>query len=150
MPIQLSVCLVTPRASARVAPTHPAADRRRYADLRSMRLSHHRLMTIGLLSLFIVACTIDHTITHGADGSPEWDRRLRSAVAIGAQIEDAQAVLVRNGFKCNVGPAKPETLVCDKVASNSVGGVRRRWHATVEATDQRVSRVESSTELVRE
>ncbi len=26
-PIQLSVCVVTPRASARVAPTHPATDR---------------------------------------------------------------------------------------------------------------------------
>ena len=126
------------------------AHRGRYADRGSTRSSHQRLLTIGLLTWFIVACTIDHTITHGADGSPEWDRRLRAAVPIGAQVEDSQAVLVRNGFKCTVDPAKPETLVCDKVASDAVGGVRRRWHATVEATDRRVSRVESSTELVRE
>jgi hypothetical protein len=105
---------------------------------------------IGLLGSILVACTIDRSITHGADGSPEWDRRLRAAVPIGAQVEDARAVLVRNGFTCNVDPAKPELLVCDKMASNARSVARRRWQATVEATDRRVSRVESSTELVRE
>ena len=30
--MQLSVCVVTPRAYARVAPTHPAADRERWTD----------------------------------------------------------------------------------------------------------------------
>jgi hypothetical protein len=105
---------------------------------------------IGLLGLILAACTIDRSITHGADGSPEWDRRLRAAVPIGGPVEDARAVLIRNGFKCDVDPAKPELLVCDKLASNALGVARRRWQATVEATDRRVSRVVSFTELVRE
>ena len=38
LPIKLSVRVVTPRAVARVAPTHPAAYRHRYADSIRIRI----------------------------------------------------------------------------------------------------------------
>ena len=115
-----------------------------------MRTFHHRLLTVGVFCCAILGCSRDHSITHGADGLPEWDRRLRAAVPIGTQIVEARAILVRNGFKCDPDAAKPDVLQCDKLASNALRVARRRWRASLEATDGRVSRVESSTELTRQ
>ena len=115
-----------------------------------MRSYHHHLLTLGFCCLALLGCSIDHSITHGADGAPEWDRRLRDAVPIGTQMTEARAILVRNGFDCEPDATKPDALECNKLASHALSVARRRWQAKLEATDGRVSRVESSTELVRQ
>ena len=111
---------------------------------------HRRLLTLSFCSLAFLGCNPDRSITHGADGAPEWDRRLRDAVPIGTQMAEARAILIRNGFNCDADGTKPDILECTKLASNALSVARRQWHATLEATDGRVSRVESSTELLRQ
>jgi len=137
---------LTVRTVTRLACFLPA---RRPADKITVHKFHHRFLTFALCCLAFLGCSVDHSMTHGADGAPEWDRRLRSAIPIGTQISEARAILIRNGFDCDAAGTKPDTLECIKLASNALSVARRRWQARLEATDGRVSRVESSTELLR-
>src|SRR5437867_5851379 len=110
-----------------------------------MRTPDHRFVTVGVVSCALLACSTDHTITHGADGSPEWDRRLRAAVPIGTQVNEARSIMERNGFKCDADPEKPSVMRCDKRSRGTLKIVRRRWQATFETADGRVSQIETST-----
>jgi len=96
-----------------------------------------------------VACGVDHTITHGADGKPEWDRRLAAAIPIGLQLDSARAIMLRNGFRCEAGADSLRYLWCAKQGGGRFDIVRRRWSAvlTLDAGD-RVSRLRATTDLI--
>lgn len=112
-------------------------------DRRS--LSHYLLsLAIGLS---LVACSRDRTITHGADGSPEWDRRVRAAVPLGTPLEEARAIMERNGFQCQPDSDNTSVLHCDKTYGGTMTPVRRKWKASFSAPDGRVAEVKSSTGL---
>ena len=131
-------------------PSRPAGYCWRSADKYTAHTFYHRFLTLTFCCLAFLGCSVDHSITHGADGAPEWDRRLRNAVPIGTPISEARAILIDNGFNCDAAGTTSATLECTKLAPNALSVARRRWHARLEATDGRVSRVESSTELLRE
>ena len=52
------------------------------------------------LVLLLAACAGDRSITHGADGAPEWDRRLQAAIPVGTDAVAARATLEANQFHC--------------------------------------------------
>lgn len=103
------------------------------------------LLLCGALS----ACTGDSTITRGADGAHEWDRRIQAAVPSGTSIQDARALMERNGFTCNDFSATKLTMFCEKKAGRPGSPVERRWQATFEVKEGRVVGLQSSTELLR-
>lgn len=100
------------------------------------------LTTIALLLLG--GCRLDRTITHGADGRPEWDRRLRAAVPVGMEEDSVRSLMERNGFRCET---RPVGLSCDKWSRDQ--GVRRQWMAELRVRGGRVSEVRSSTRIIR-
>src|SRR2546426_389057 len=99
--------------------------------------------SVALLGLG--AC--DRTITHGADGEPEWARRLIGAVPVGTRVDSARSTMERNGFQCSAGTDSVPHLWCDKT-SGKHGLVHRRWQAVLNLDRDRVIEVRASTGLV--
>src|SRR3954462_5250590 len=97
---------------------------------------------LGFVILFggLTACTVDSTITRGADGSPEWERRLHAAVVVGMASDSGQAILEQNGFTCLHSTAQ-ESLSCTKLSGGKFDVVRRRWLALLESKQGRVATV---------
>lgn len=102
-----------------------------------------RLLTATAI-LLLGGCRLDRTITHGADGRPEWDRRLQAAVPVGMAEDAARSLMHRNGFRCETRPAG---LSCEKWSRNQ--GVRRHWMADLRVRGGRVTEVRSNTGIVR-
>lgn len=106
------------------------------------------ISTFGILLTLAVGCAGDRSITHGADGSPEWDRRLAAAIPIGFPLDSAQAVMVRNGFRCELGADSVRYLWCDKTRGGRFAVVRRRWQAVLNLdTNDRIARIRATTDL---
>ena len=53
-----------------------------------------------MAALWLAGCNRDQSITRGADGNAEWNRRVRAAVPVGSSVADAQSTLEHNGFRC--------------------------------------------------
>src|SRR5258706_9794889 len=70
--IQLSVCVVTPRACARVAPTQPAPDRGRWAARRTLNGIEVTLRVLIVIALSVAA--------QAANAEDSLDRRLKAIV----------------------------------------------------------------------
>lgn len=116
------------------------------SNARSMSL---RLRIVLGLLVAAGACTVDQTITHGADGAPEWERRLSAAVAIGVPLDSARAIMLRNGFRCEAGADSVRYLWCDKMGGGRFAIARRRWQAVLSLGDRnRIARVRATTGLV--
>jgi hypothetical protein len=107
--------------------------------------------TACLLGLVLGASACDprdQTITRGADGTPEWSRRLSAAVRIGASVDSARLVMERNGFRCREGVDSVPHIWCDKLSAKKAP-VQRRWQAVITLDqERRVHEVRASTGLV--
>ena len=89
----------------------------------------------------------DQTITRGADGAPEWSRRLSAAVPLGAPVDSARLVMEHNGFQCREGADSVAYIWCDKLSVKKAP-VQRRWQAVMTLDEQRrVHQVRASTGL---
>ena len=89
----------------------------------------------------------DRTITRGADGEPEWSRRLAAAVPRGISADSARSVMQRNGFRCQEGSDSVAYVWCDKLSDRAI--VQRRWQAVINLDSQRrVYEVRGSTGLI--
>src|SRR5262245_38838637 len=95
-----------------------------------------RTLLVSCLLTAVSGCSIDHSITHGADGSPEWDRRLSAAIPLGLAADSARAVMIRNGFRCSSGADSVRYLWCDKESGPRFAVVRRRWQAILNIDDR--------------
>ena len=95
-----------------------------------------------------LACALpDRTITRGADGAPEWARRLTAAIPLGISGDSARSVMVRNGFRCQEGADSAAYIWCDKLSNKAV--VKRRWQAVISLNSQHVVyEVRASTGLI--
>jgi hypothetical protein len=103
---------------------------------------------VGILLTLAAGCVGDRSITRGADGSPEWDRRLAAAIPIGIPLDSAKAVMLRNGFRCELGADGVRYLWCDKNGGGRFSVVRRRWQAVLNLdTSDRIARVRATTDL---
>ena len=105
---------------------------------------NNRPMWIALTSAATLGCARDSSITHGADGAPEWDRHLAAAIAPGMTIDSARAIMQRNGFRCELSS---DDLWCDKESGGRFAIVRRRWQATLGVEDGHVRAVKGTTGL---
>jgi hypothetical protein len=110
-----------------------------------MRCVHPSLI---VLCFALAACQGDRTITRGADGAGEWDRRLWAAVPVGTPEHDATVTMERNGFRCRALPDLPSTVWCDKMSGGNLDSVKRRWQATFTVKDGRVVAVIAFTGLI--
>lgn len=108
-----------------------------------------RRVLVVLMALSVAACNRDHTITRGASGHGDWDRRLKVAVPIGIPIATAQATLEHNGFACHRDALGAQVLRCDKQSSRKLAFLRRYWQATIGARDGKVSDVRGSSTFGR-
>lgn len=114
-----------------------------------MRLTNviPRAATFTLALLIAVACARrDASITHGADGAPEWSRHLTAAVPLGIPADSARRIMEGNGFRCEVADSVA-SLWCDKRSGKAL--VQRRWQAVVTLdAHRRVKEVRGSTGLI--
>ena len=111
-----------------------------------MRCSHlWRLAPLALLAADGGAR--DRTITRGADGARDWQRRLAAAVPVGTPAGAARATLERNGFRCQAPDSAGAPLWCDKWSGGQFAVVRRRWQAVLHFEGERVVAVEATTGL---
>lgn len=110
-----------------------------------------RSIWIGLLftSVFVAGCARDQTITRGADGQNDWNRRLTAAVPIGMSAVAARALMERNGFQCQFIAKPQRPLWCEKHSDSRLAGIHRRWQATFQVQDEHIVAVRASTGLVR-
>ena len=110
-----------------------------------MRIS---IFSIGVLLSLAAGCAVDRSITHGADGSPEWERRLAAAIPIGITVDSARGIMARNGFRCEMGADSVRYLWCDKNGGGRFSVVRRRWQAVLSLDhSDRISHVRATTGL---
>ena len=111
-----------------------------------MKHHAHRLV---LFTPVASACAVrDQTITYGADGAPEWTRRLAATVHIGTSADSARLVLELNGFHCREGADSVAYLWCDKVSRKKTL-VHRRWQAVINLNEKRrVHEVRAFTGLI--
>ena len=101
-----------------------------------------------LLCLALAACSSDRDLTHGADGSREWDRKLRAAVAVGTSVDDVARLMQQSGFVCEgLSPDSPK-LTCTKSGGRTPVATRR-WQAAFDIKDGRVAEIHSETSLDR-
>jgi hypothetical protein len=109
-----------------------------------------RVRTVATSFLFTASlgCGRDRSITHGADGSPEWTRRLTAAVPLGVARDSAQAMLERNGFRCERDSVRTASLWCEKESGGRFAIVRRRWQAMITIQDGHVAAVQATTGLI--
>jgi hypothetical protein len=110
-----------------------------------MRAHHLAALIVVVASL---ACTRpDRSITRGADGGPEWKRRLAAAVPLGIFGDSARSVMQWNDFRCQEGDDSVASIWCDKLSAKGI--VRRRWQAVINLNAQRVVyEVRGSTGLI--
>src|SRR3954467_15253692 len=95
-----------------------------------------RSRVLTMIAAYVsLACARDASITHGADGGPECDRRLAAAIPIGMRADSARSTMERNGFRCSASLAEPSSLSCDKLSGERRAIVRRRWLATFSTQD---------------
>ena len=106
---------------------------------------NERAAWIMVISVAMSGCTRDRPITYGADGAPEWDRRLAAAVTPRMTVDSARAMMQRNGFRCTLSAVD---LWCDKESGGRFAIVRRRWQATFGIEDGHVRTVKGSTGLI--
>jgi hypothetical protein len=106
---------------------------------------NNRTIWIVVIGAASSGCARDGSITHGADGSPEWDRRLAAAVTPGMTVDSARAIMQRNGFVCEVSA---DDLLCHKESGGRFAIVRRRWQATLATRDGHVRAIKGTTELI--
>ena len=106
---------------------------------------HSRAIWVAVVSAASLGCGRDSSITYGADGAPEWDRRLAAALAPGMTVDSAHTVMQRNGFRCETSAV---SLWCDKESGGRFAIVRRRWQAVLELRAGRVLAIKGSTGLV--
>jgi len=100
---------------------------------------------VTVIAAASMACARDDSITHGADGAPEWNRRLAAAIELGLPIDSARLVMERNGFRCELLTGD---LWCDKKSGGRFAIVRRRWQATLAISDGRVRAIKATTGLI--
>ena len=93
------------------------------------------------------ACARDQTITRGAEGGHDWQRRLAAAVPVGMSQDSARVSLEKNGFRCPPAQAR-DTLWCDKWSGGRFTIVRRRWQAVLRLERGHVAGVRGTTGLV--
>jgi len=107
-----------------------------------------RTASVTVLLYIALACANrDTSITHGADGQPEWSRRLTAAVPLGIPVDSARRIMEINGFQCREGADSVSSLWCDKRSGKSI--VERRWQAVINLNAQRrVYEVRGSTSLI--
>jgi hypothetical protein len=108
----------------------------------------NRFLFAAIIGCLLLGCSRDATITRGADGSPEWDRKLRAAVPLGSSISEARGIMDHNGFHCEPAADPVATLWCRKEAEDALGLGRRRWQATFLIRAGRVDGIRSSTQRV--
>ena len=103
---------------------------------------------VALCCISLAACTAsDQSITRGADGQNDWERRLRAVVKPGMTEDSAQRVMVANGFTCSAGVDSTRFLACSKDGKSSP--VFRRWRGVfILDANRRVSAVRASTGMV--
>lgn len=101
-----------------------------------------RTIWIIVISAVIAGCSRDSSITHGADGSPEWDRHLAAVITPGLTVDSARATMQRNGFLCQ---RSADELWCDKQSGGRFAIVRRRWQATLALQNGHVRTVKGTT-----
>jgi len=119
-----------------------------YFTVASM-LTRAPLWRCSLLLIALACAQQDTSITHGADGQPEWSRRLAAAVPLGVAVDSARRIMDTNGFHCHEGADSVSYLSCEKLSGKAV--VQRRWQAIVNLDAQRrVHDVRGSTALTRE
>lgn len=107
------------------------------------------VVCIGLSLTLTAACHRDNSITRGADGDNDWNRRLAAAVPIGMAMDSARTVLTRNGFQCSVGADSVRSFRCEKESGGRFNFARRRWIAILEVDPQNhVSGLRSSTGMI--
>ena len=101
-----------------------------------------------LCTFFLCACAKDRTITRGAEGVHDWQRRLETAIPIGTTGDSATRLLVANGFNCPSKENTDSTIWCDKYSGGRFEIVRRRWQALLHVHTGRVISVRASTGLI--
>jgi hypothetical protein len=106
---------------------------------------------IGVLLaiVFTLGCARDGTITRGADGPSDWQRRLESAIPLGISPDSTASILKRNGFDCQPFNTVDFTLSCEKVSDPRLDVVRRKWVALLAFQSGGVANVRGSTDLIR-
>jgi len=107
-----------------------------------------RRLILPAACCLLLGCSGDATITRGADGSPEWERKLQAAVPLGTPVAETRGIMSSNGFHCEPAADPVPTLWCRKEADNALGLGRRRWQATFLIRDGRVDDIRSSTQRV--
>jgi len=114
-----------------------------------MVASNARTAAIIIVLFIALACgNRDTSITHGADGQPEWSRRLSAAVPLGISVDSAGRIMESNGFRCREGADSVFYLSCEKLSSKAV--VQRRWQAVLNLdARRRVYGVRGFTALIR-
>src|SRR5690242_6619256 len=105
-----------------------------------------RILPYAAAATFLASCASDHSITEGADGAAEWQRRLANAIPVGTLADSARATMERNGFTCAYGADIAAHVWCDK--SSGRQPVSRRWQAMLMLDSGRVATVKGSTGLV--
>jgi hypothetical protein len=107
------------------------------------------MASVIVLLLIAPACANRETsITHGADGQPEWSRRLAAGVSLGISADSARHIMESSGFTCREGADGVFYLSCEKRSRKGI--VQRRWHAIVNLdARRRVHDVHGSTALTR-
>lgn len=114
-----------------------------------MGLARPCAFAFALIVTLVVACRRDNSITRGADGGNDWNRRLAAAVPIGMSMDSARTVLTRNGFQCSLGADTVRYFRCEKDSGGRFEFARRRWIALL-YVDQgnRVSGVRATTGMI--
>lgn len=104
------------------------------------------LSVVGVLFIALACANGDISITHGADGRPEWSRRLAAGVPLGISVDSARRIMERNGFRCREAAESISSLWCEKLSRTAF--VQRRWQAAFSLdTQRRVNAVRGSTGL---
>jgi len=103
-----------------------------------------RVIWAVLIGTASLGCARDNSITHGADGAPEWDRRLAAVIAPGMIADSAHAILQREGFRCETSA---NDLYCTKQSGGRFAIVRRHWKAILAIRDGHVRAVKGTTGL---
>ena len=101
-----------------------------------------------IVAFLTVACARDNSITHGADGSREWEQRLAAAFPVGTIADSARSTMERNGVRCSVAVDRATALWCDKESGGRIAFVRRRWIASFTIQNGEVSAIKATTGLV--
>lgn len=98
-------------------------------------------------TLLLSACAKDTTITHGAEGAHDWQRRLENAIPLGTTVDSARRILAANGFTCRTLDAIDSTMWCDKHSGGRFQIVMRRWQAVLHVRADRIGSLRGTTGL---